>query len=685
MRRQRFSLLVLLGVLGLTAVPAQAQTAAETSPVVSTETQYRSAVATLSGDNSGPHTITLGADITITGATDPTYVGTQPLTIDGDGHTLSGGDTRRVLLKVGPSPLLTLTDIVVRDGFAATLGGGGAVYWGGPVDLLAMELRDNHVSGTGVLGGGGLLAYGDVEISNAAISGNSVTSTTINALGGAVTTYDSTSISVTGSVVESNLATAVNTAAGGAFFAIEAVSVTDSYVAHNTADGGLTGLGGAVRAGTEAMITGSQFWANEASGTSGTTAGGAVFAFDGVGLQRSTLWENGAEATSASAQGSAVFSYAGVELVDTTVTGNVAAGSTDQAAVWTGGDVTGAFSTIVGNEGVNTANLRAGGTLDVTTFAVGDPIGGPNCSLYGGVTATYSVDDDGTCGFGTGTGNLSDVDDLRVGRLRDNGGADTFATEAAGDDFPTLTVFPLAGSPLVDRRDEELCPDDQRGVARPYGAGCDAGAIEAVYPPHAFSDVPVWVDDAVRWLASDVNDPVLITGITPTLFKANDPITRGQVVRMLYREAGSPAVSGYPAHGFTDVPGWVEDAVRWAKGEGIATGITPTTFKANDPITRAQVVRMKYRFAGSPPVGALPAHPFTDVPAWAQESVRWAASTTNPLPLVTGITPTTFRPDDPITRGQVARMDYRLAITPAAWADPDTAPLTMPFRSSPGP
>jgi hypothetical protein len=123
----------------------------------------------------------------------------------------------------------------------------------------------------------------------------------------------------------------------------------------------------------------------------------------------------------------------------------------------------------------------------------------------------------------------------------------------------------------------------------------------------------------------------------------------------------------------------VDDAVRWAYGEEIVTGETPTTFAPLDPITRGQVVRMVYRFAGSQDVSGIDQHPFTDVPAWVADAVRWAANPDNALPIVTGITPTTFVPADDITRGQVARMVYRLAITPAAWADPESAPATVPF------
>jgi hypothetical protein len=74
---------------------------------------------------------------------------------------------------------------------------------------------------------------------------------------------------------------------------------------------------------------------------------------------------------------------------------------------------------------------------------------------------------------------------------------------------------------------------------------------------------------------------------------------------MLYRIAGSPDVTdaGYD-HPFTDVAPWADDAVRWITHdpdgtgplEPIAAGYTDNTFRPNDPITRAQVARMLYRF-----------------------------------------------------------------------------------------
>ena len=99
-------------------------------------------------------------------------------------------------------------------------------------------------------------------------------------------------------------------------------------------------------------------------------------------------------------------------------------------------------------------------------------------------------------------------------------------------------------------------------------------------PANTFTDVPAgaWYEDGVDW----VSDQGIITGFTSSgqcggsapCFKPNDVAKRQQMASWLYKIAGSPDVSGLPAHGFTDVPAgaWYEDAVTWAKHHGVFTG-----------------------------------------------------------------------------------------------------------------
>ncbi len=99
-----------------------------------------------------------------------------------------------------------------------------------------------------------------------------------------------------------------------------------------------------------------------------------------------------------------------------------------------------------------------------------------------------------------------------------------------------------------------------------------------------------------------------MTGLTPTRFGPGEPITRGQAVRLLFRFAdrqGAQTVPAPPTHAFTDVPGWVADAVAWAAADPdadgplqpLVTGLTATRFGPNQDITRAQVARTLYRLA----------------------------------------------------------------------------------------
>ena len=541
---------------------------------------------------------------------------------------------------VGGGAIETSGELEVTDstfeGNETTGGSGGAILLNanGTAVITGSDLVDNRTVGSTGDGGGAIRHVGNglLTVVSSTLSGNTTNGSSTD--GGAISGEH---VVVTGSDLRDNAVLGISSS-GGAISA-EDLDLTDSWIVDNHADTN-GGSGGGVDGGTggfdQATITRSLFLRNTADGTSGT--GGAIAFVDDLSLTNSTFFDNSA----ASSGGALTVPSSGEALVQHVSLGR--------------------------NSAPTGAQLRAesSSTLTVEASVLGLPQIGVDC--VGTITSGGHNRESGTsCGFTQPTDG-QDLADPLLGPLRPNGGA-------------TSTFFPLNGSAVVDQIPAGQCDldEDQRGVERPFGGGCDIGATEQVFPEHGFTDVPNWVEDAVRWMAWPGNDPQIMVGITPTRFEPTDPITRAQVVRMLYNEAGAPDASVYPPHGFTDVAPWVEDAVRWAKGEGIVDGVTPTTFVPDDPITRAQVVRMKYRFAGSPDVSAIDPHPFTDVPAWVEEAVTWAADPDNALPLVTGITPTTFEPTEDITRAQVARMDWRLALTPDAWADPGAAPRAMLF------
>jgi hypothetical protein len=109
-----------------------------------------------------------------------------------------------------------------------------------------------------------------------------------------------------------------------------------------------------------------------------------------------------------------------------------------------------------------------------------------------------------------------------------------------------------------------------------------------------FTDVPggSWCYDAVLWAYSSG----IVTGVNETTFAPAQEINRAQVVTILYRLAGSPAVEGDMP--FTDVAEnvWFRDAVLWAYNSGIAAGMTESSFGPGLEINRAQFAAMLMQF-----------------------------------------------------------------------------------------
>ena len=110
---------------------------------------------------------------------------------------------------------------------------------------------------------------------------------------------------------------------------------------------------------------------------------------------------------------------------------------------------------------------------------------------------------------------------------------------------------------------------------------------------------------------------------------------------------------------FTDVrPGdWFYDSVFWAWKNGVMVGTADTLFSPDLTTSRGMIVTVLYRMAGSPRAPAQ--SPFADVPAnaWYAAPVAWAAW----YGVVTGYDGRTFGPDDSITREQMAAILYRYA------------------------
>ncbi len=92
----------------------------------------------------------------------------------------------------------------------------------------------------------------------------------------------------------------------------------------------------------------------------------------------------------------------------------------------------------------------------------------------------------------------------------------------------------------------------------------------------------------------------LMNGFEDGLFRPQDKLTRAQLVTILYREAGEPSVEGL-SNPFTDLQwDWYKPAILWAANEGIVNGMTETTFEPDRPITREQIATILWRANGKP-------------------------------------------------------------------------------------
>ena len=183
--------------------------------------------------------------------------------------------------------------------------------------------------------------------------------------------------------------------------------------------------------------------------------------------------------------------------------------------------------------------------------------------------------------------------------------------------------------------------------------------VESTPEPLPFTDVAEtdWFHDAVRY----VYDNGLMDGVGDNLFAPNSETTRAQLVTILYRLAGEPAVSGDV--GFTDVAAgqWYTDAVAWAAQKGIVNGISETEFSPSGDLTREQLATILFRYAEAKGYDVSAAADLSgfpdagDIQDYAMEALSWAVAEG----LLQGFEDDSLRPGGTATRAQIATILMR--------------------------
>lgn len=254
-----------------------------------------------------------------------------------------------------------------------------------------------------------------------------------------------------------------------------------------------------------------------------------------------------------------------------------------------------------------------------------------------------------------------------------------------GEDIPKLhthtwdagvvTQKPTAAEPGVRTYTCTVCGQTRTEAIPATGVPetCNGGPA---CPGYAFRDMPapsIWSHAGLDYCI----DHGYIAGTSATTVTPDGECTRAMIVSILYRVQGEPAkVNGYElkklASPFDDVERgrWYTDAIWWAKLTGVVSGMSPSTFGPDDPITRAQLAVILYNYTqqfapGSlTETGSLTGFPDAgSVPSWARTAMAWAVGNG----LISGVGEngvSYLRPEGCATRAQVATilMNYDKAL-----------------------
>ena len=495
------ALALVLAVALLVVSPAD-QAAARTGAVnVSSETELSRA-----WERSRTRTIVLDQDIYLRACQrgSPIRESSRPLTLNGHGHTIRQTCFEKRLLRQdgtgflmiknvtltrggndGPGAAVTTRgEIVIKDsevtenlseepggaifsqrratiirsvitGNLANDDGGGVYARRGGIEVYDSIISSNLVDGSG----GALGSTGDILVVRSHIDGN-----TTDGDGGAIYTDEDGDVTVIDSTVDGNTADGP----GGAIFTLEGdVTIVNSTLNGNRADD----RGGAISGEADVTVINSTIARNAAV----AHVGGGIWARSDLFVSNSTIANNYAEG-----QGGGVLAAGTVGLVNSTVINNIAPVGANVGA----GSRLKAFGSVIGP--ANTEPF--GGQVQPT---------GTNCRVSRPESFGYNVVSDASCGL--------------------NGPGDVVVAAGGGPMLRDLAIngglgesrLPERGSPVLDRIPAGACSfvpfgeslegeqhlaqfgidpvapitTDQRGVSRPQGGGCDAGAAELEVAP----------------------------------------------------------------------------------------------------------------------------------------------------------------------------------------------------------
>lgn len=317
------------------------------------------------------------------------------------------------------------------------------------------------------------------------------------------------------------------------------------------------------------------------------------------------------------------------------------------------------LGTISANDGTNFTVEKASGVKVVgsdnseTTYTQVDQGGSSGGSSSGGSSSGGS-----SSGGSTTTTRTITIQSSFGGKVTAS------ASQAAQGKVITLTALPNSGYVL-----KSLTVTTASGTSVPvanqssgkytFTMPAAAVTVKAVFaaqetdPDFPFADVAKgsWYYEGVRYAYENG----LMNGTGEGTFSPDLPTSRGMLVTILYRLAGSPAAG---SASFTDVAKgqWYADGVAWASANGVVTGYPDGSFRPNDTITREQMAAILYQYAriqGKLDDSRADLSIFSDLDslsAYAKEPMSWAVA----QGLFSGVSADTLAPGGSTTRAQAA-------------------------------
>lgn len=349
--------------------------------------------------------------------------------------------------------------------------------------------------------------------------------------------------------------------------------------------------------------------------------------------------------------------------------------------------------TLYSNTTPNTVTLTATLTPDNSTDTVGwessdtsvatvDAYGTVTAVANGTATITATAgEQSATCTVTVKTVNPNPSYSITAPSV-DNGSVTVSPKYAVGGSTVTITVTPdegykLSSLTVISATGRELTLTDKGNGEYTFVMPASKVTVTAAFvtadtiidpvkdchkdgtcPASVFGDLNLnsWSHDGIHYCV----DKGLMNGMTATEFAPAGTLTRGMLVTILYRHAGSPAAG---ARNFTDVAqgAWYTDAIAWAAENDIVNGYGDGTFGPNDPITREQMATILYRYArfqGQDVTDLANLSTYTDgntTSDYAKAAMAWCVKNG----ILNGYTDGTIKPTGTATREEIATVLMR--------------------------